>query len=201
MEICKHITLEIIAGSVKLPDTCYDMPGIRRVKCLAIGYFLEKWEQFKSLNHQTKQTIILNLETAFYNHTEVLAREKNIPIDWENEIFCELYHACCAEIMYNIDISCGCNSTLVDGIISGIINLESLPSIPASELCPQKYADIINRIEQAKNATTTIRTSKMYTCRRCKRSECKIENRYNRSLDEGTNLSITCVACGNQWNA
>lgn len=198
----KNLTREVVYQGVKMPlniSTEYEL--IRRVKWQTFGYLLNQWNKFSDLPLEQKQCVITELEKSFCCYVKQLAQDRNIPQDWENENFIELYHAVCAEILANIDINNIANHSLVMGIIDNTINIEQLPRLSASELFPAKYVDILNRIEQAKNVSTTVRTSKMYTCRRCKRSECKIENRYNRSLDEGTNLSITCVACGNQWNA
>lgn len=203
-ERIRNFTKEVIYNNnIIMPNviSSVEFPIVRRVKWQAFAYFFNGWAKFSDLPMATKQTIITDIEQSFYMHTCSLAQERNIPQDWENENFIELYHGLCAEVLSNIDINGVANAALVMNIIDNTINIEQLPKLSASELYPSKYADILSRIEQAKNVNTTIRTSKMYTCRRCKRSECKIENRYNRSLDEGTNLSITCMACGNQWNA
>lgn len=202
MDRIKNLTRLVIYQGVTMPlSVATEFELVRRVKWQTFGYLLNQWNKFADLQLEQKQRLISELENSFYCYTKHLAQDRNIPQDWENENFIELYHAVCAEILANIDINNIANTSLVIGIIDNTINIEQLPRLSASELFPAKYADILSRIEQAKNVNTTVRTSKMYTCRRCKRSECKIENRYNRSLDEGTNLSITCVACGNQWNA
>ena len=130
------------------------------------------------------------------------ANEENIPPLWDQDLFRDIYHAICYKILSNVDAHGTVkNHKLAKDIIFGNLNIASLPKQTSQELYPDKYAEVLDKIEKSKNATHTVKTSAMYKCRRCFKSECVIENRYNRSLDEGVNLSVQCVSCGLQWNA
>ena len=40
-----------------------------------------------------------------------------------------------------------------------------------------------------------------HKCSKCKENKCTIVPRFNRSLDEGVNLTVTCMNCSFEWNA
>ena len=176
---------------------------IRRAKALLfITGFKEHEDNIKFIELINLQKIILDIENACYNYTINKANEENIPADWSNDLFTEIYHATCAKIYSNISKKCGVsNNYLICHIVNNNLDINKLPYMSSQELFPEKYKELISKLEASKNVTRTIKTTSMYKCRRCHKNECTEENRYNRSLDEGVNLTITCMSCGYQWNA
>jgi DNA-directed RNA polymerase subunit M/transcription elongation factor TFIIS len=174
---------------------------IRRAKALL---FITAFKEHKDIkiSKNNIQQIIIDIENACFNYTINKANEENIPSDWSNDLFTEIYHAICAKIYSNISKNAGVyNNYLVNNILNNMIDITKLPYMSSQELFPEKYKDLISKLEASKNVTRTIKTTSMYKCRRCHKNECTEENRYNRSLDEGVNLTITCMSCGYQWNA
>ena len=176
---------------------------IRRAKALLfITGFKEHEDNIKFIELINLQKIILDIENACYNYTINKANEENIPADWSNDLFTEIYHATCAKIYSNISKKCGVsNNYLICHIVNNNLDINKLPYMSSQELFPEKYKELISKLEASKNVTRTVKTTSMYKCRRCHKNECTEENRYNRSLDEGVNLTITCMSCGYQWNA
>ena len=174
---------------------------IRRAKALLFITAFNEYNEYNKLK-ENKQKIIVDIESACYNYTVNKANEENIPSDWSSEVFKEIYHAVCAKIYANISKSSGIdNKYLINNIFNNSIEINKIPYMSSQELFPEKYKDLITKLEASKNVSRTIKTTSMYKCRRCHKNECTEENRYNRSLDEGVNLTITCMSCGFQWNA
>jgi len=145
--------------------------------------------------------LLKKLEKACYNCTFDKAIEDNIITSWDDQSFCDIYHAICAKISMNISSFLVNNTTLPKLILEGRVSLPSLPNRSSQDLFPEKYVDIMKKVEASKTATVTFKTTAMYRCPQCKKNECIYENRYNRSLDEGVNLYITCMNCSYQWCA
>ncbi len=172
---------------------------IRRAKILLIMSAFNEYEEYKQYN---KKNILIEVEESCFNYTINKANEENIPCCWKNDLFKEIYHAICAKIYSNISKTTGINNiNLIKSIFEKKIDINKLPYMSSQELFPEKYKDLISKLEASKNVTRTIKTTSMYKCRRCHKNECTEENRYNRSLDEGVNLTITCMSCGFQWNS
>lgn len=174
----------------------------RRAKLMLFSDNFNEHPAYCQLSYAAKWSIIEKIEKACNRVAIGKANEENIPTRWSDESFRDIYHTLCAKISSNISQRGSVkNPYLAKAILNGTINIPDLPKLSSQDLYPAKYVEIIRRIEASKNVTSTKKTSSMYRCRRCHKNECTIENRYNRSLDEGVNLTITCVACGNEWNA
>lgn len=172
----------------------------RRAKLIIFNIALEQYPQYCQLLYTDRMSIIENLEKECYNYTIGKAITSNITNSWSNNIFCDLYHSTCYKISSNINFeNVEKNNTLIDKIIQGTI-IKQLPRMSSVELFPEKYRDILDRIEASKSVEKTVKTSALYTCRKCKASKVNIENVYFRAIDEGVNIRITCTNCGHAWN-
>jgi DNA-directed RNA polymerase subunit M/transcription elongation factor TFIIS len=195
---------EIISKATSLHIRYYKPPynTTRRAKITLFTVVLSDYKEYQELSEEQKLLLADKIENSCYNTLLEKAKDENISNTWENPIFEDTYHSICARISSNIDMHNKVkNINLVSSILNGSINIDQLPKLSSQEIFPEKYSEIINKIELSKSASITVKTSSLYRCRRCHQNKCTIENRYNRSLDEGVNLTITCVACGNQWNA
>lgn len=85
------------------------------------------------------------------------------------------------------------------GLLERTIDPHKLAYISPSQLCPEKWADILekkhNREERGKNIPTT----NMYKCRKCLEKKCTISFLQTRSSDEPMTMYIHCCVCGNTW--
>lgn len=175
--------------------------AIRRSKLILFLDVFGHYDKFRVMRYEDKMNLIARLEKACYNYAIDKAKEKNIQWSWSNIVFQDIYHTPCYKISSNVYSTLVRNITLADNILDNKINIERLPYLSSQDICPGMYQDVMSKVEKSKNVELTIKTSSMYTCRKCKQTKCSIENRYNRSLDELTNLTITCLNCGYEFCA
>jgi len=174
---------------------------IRRAKLMLFKSILSEYKEFHIKKYDDKMIFIKELEESCYNYSSEEANKENIQSDWDNELFCDLYHITCYKISSNLEKNGIINNQkLFYRIINGEISINDLPKMTSQEMYKEKYIDIINKLEASKNVVQTLKTTSMHKCKRCKENQCTVENLYNRSIDEGTNLKITCMNCGNSWN-
>ena len=175
---------------------------IRRCKLLLLSSILTKYSEFKSKPYLEQTNIIKRIEISCLNSTIDKANVENITTSWEVELFCDLYNSFCYKVTANLDkdgLVSNPNFALIT--ISGGISLKDISKMTSQEMYPEKYKDINERINMSKLVVQTIKTSALYKCPLCKENKCSIENRYNRSLDEGAGLTLNCLNCQHQWNA
>ena len=112
-----------------------------------------------------------------------------------------MYHSICYNIFTNLDFESAVQSVyLFRKIINNDINCNEIAGMSSVELCPEKYEKISKEINQRANIKYTEKFSELYHCRKCKKNKTIVKNRYNRSLDEGTNITIQCINCSASWN-
>jgi len=183
-------------------------------KILILLYNIWEFPAVKKLTMDEKMNLCINIELACYTYVLEKAREDNVILSWNSVNFCNYYHEICAKFIAHLDSRVGTqvgervgtqgdkhsNDFLINSIIEKKISIMNLPRLYAFELCPEKYEEILSKINKARDVSFTIKTTTMYTCRKCYARECRIENRQNRSLDEGVNLTITCMNCQHTWN-
>jgi DNA-directed RNA polymerase subunit M/transcription elongation factor TFIIS len=187
--------MNVIIDTLPIESYGENYNALRRAKLGLFNNCMSEYEEYKKLKKEKRNKIILHLERECFNY--VLSELQLIE---PNELFDNLYNAVCAKISSDIDYNGNINNKkLVKKILDE--NIKDIPSMRCIDLFPDKYSNIIEKIDMSKNAVQTIKTSAMYTCKRCKKNACIIENRYNRSLDEGTNLTIICAECGYEMNA
>ncbi len=175
----------------------------RRNKLIQFMNILSPYEEFINLSLYDKNQLIKKIEASCLNEAiEIANKEKSIINSWNSELFIELYFDICYKISANLG-KCYLvnNEFLHKELFSGNIDYKKLANMNSQELFPEKNKDILDKINSSKSITQVIKTSSLYRCHRCKENKCIIENRYNRSLDEGVNLEITCLNCHNKWNA
>jgi DNA-directed RNA polymerase subunit M/transcription elongation factor TFIIS len=175
---------------------------VRRAKIMLFASSLNPYEKFRTMTKEMRDDILCGIERACYNHTIDVAHKENIVASWENHNFKNIYHSVCYKISVNLEpTGLVSNPTLAKGLLNGDIDAKKLPLMTSVDMFPQKYTKTLKRIEASKNASQTIKYTTMYTCGRCYKKKCTIENVQNRSLDETGGLIITCVNCGNTFGA
>lgn len=172
----------------------------RRSIILLISEILQKNINFKKLNYDIQSNIIINIELSCYNHTLTKADELLIYQSWDNEKFEYLYYLTCNKITKNLDPESEVNSDyLINLIINNQIDIKNIGSMTSENLCPDKSQNIKENLNKRNNQTIKLKTSTLYTCKNCSRKEVSIREYQGRSLDEGSNLSLTCQFCGYNW--
>jgi DNA-directed RNA polymerase subunit M/transcription elongation factor TFIIS len=189
-------------SGIHIPADLYQK--LHKYRVTKLSLFLDclvQYDDFNKLQYNEKILLVKSIEKACYNYTITKSMEKNIMSTWENDIFCDVYHSTCYKISSNIDKTFINNDKFALSIINKTINIDDLPNISSKEIFPELYEKIEDDIKSRSNIKQTVKVTKMYKCSRCKQKQCTIQPRYNRSLDEGVNLIITCQNCKHEWNA
>lgn len=148
----------------------------------------------------TKKNIVKNLEKGALTRTITKSNQHNIRCIWTNPKFMGLYNDICYKIATNIDPQSSIKSNFIrNKLLTGEIKAYKVAKMTSKELCPVKYLKIDQKIHQRNNLQQNHKYSTLYKCKKCKRRQCKTERRYNRSLDEGVNLTIVCTFCHYEW--
>jgi DNA-directed RNA polymerase subunit M/transcription elongation factor TFIIS len=145
--------------------------------------------------------IIRQIERSCHNQTSFIANARDVPRNWENPMFVNIYNIIAYKIQKNLYIPGVENSYLIKNIINGNILAKDVGSMESKQLQPSKSQVIHNEIEKRKQQKVKKKYSMQYLCTKCggrKTSELEFQSR---SLDEGSTLIITCEMdnCSNKW--
>lgn len=152
--------------------------------------------------YSTKEDIVKYLERGCLMRSIEKAKTHNIRCVWSNDKFVSLYHSICYKVSSNLDPnSCIQSDYILKKIFNNDVNLVNIANMTSKELCPKKYEQISEKVNKRTNFERKVKFSEMYRCRKCKRNQTTTERRYNRSWDEGVNLTIHCLFCGYSWCA
>lgn len=170
---------------------------IRIGKVILFYKFLCKHKKFCNANNNTQFQIIRDLERSCYNETLKTARDYDVINQWNVEEFINIYHIKCGRVLAYLtpdENNPNDVNKFIEKMFSNSNYAKKFPTLKHSDLYPSVYEKLQQRHKAGEQKK--IKYSEMYKCPRCKRSLSTIANRYNRSLDEGTNLMITCAYCG-----
>jgi len=190
--------------TIPLDPAMYKPPynSIRRAKIMVFAISLQKYDQFIKMGLNDKTSIITSIERSCFNHSIDVAYMENILPSWDVELFSMIYNNICYRVCVNISPNEILNNDELGlKILNKEISIEQLPKLTSIEMFPKNHKDILDRMEQSKNAKTSIKTTNMYKCGKCYSTKCTMEQLYNRSLDEGVNLKLTCVKCSHSFSA
>lgn len=172
----------------------------RRLIILLIASILEENKEFKQKNKEEQDHIIINIELSCYNSTIKKSNELLIYINWNNSKFTYLYQLFCNKITKNIDTNSEVNDNyLINKIINNDINVLNIAELTSDELCPIKSDNIKQNLLIRNNQKLSYKTSTLYTCKNCSKRSVIIREFQSKSLDEGSNLSLTCTFCNYHW--
>lgn len=175
---------------------------LRRAKLILFGESLSNYKSYKNKKYVEKTKLLKKIERACLNYAVLTANKENIIACWDNESFGWLYSSICYKVNVNLEpVGMVGNPTLAKQILQGHINIDELPKLSSLQMFPQKYVKVLARVEASKNVKKTEKYTEMYVCGKCYDNKCKMENLYNRSLDEGVNLHLICLNCGHEFNA
>lgn len=174
--------------------------NIRRAIILLIADIMQKNNKFKNLIRIKQDNIIIDIELSCYKETIKKSEELLIYKSWDNEKFIYLYQLYCNKITKNLDDESEVKSNyLINKIIDNQIDINYIASLSSDDLCPDKSVNIKNTLKLRNEQKLNYKTSTLYKCRNCGKKEVKIQEYQGRSLDEGSNLSLTCNFCNYNW--
>jgi DNA-directed RNA polymerase subunit M/transcription elongation factor TFIIS len=76
---------------------------------------------------------------------------------------------------------------------------EKLAYMKPEELNPEKYEQIIKKRELEEFKKNNGASSDAFTCTKCKKSKCKIEQKQTRAGDEPPTTFVTCLECNHTF--
>ena len=206
---CKIILFSHCLGENDVFKNTYNNE-LEKKKCITDAFFRNINLTEKTINkingyaytvYLDKEFISKYLERGCYNRTIEKANSYNIRCIWSNPDFVNLYHSICYKVASNLDTESIVESEYIrEKIINREVEPITVANMTSKELCPKKYKKIDEKLSKRTNLERKIKYSELYRCRKCKTNKTTTERRYNRSLDEGVNLTIHCVNCGFSWN-
>lgn len=172
---------------------------IRIGKIILFYKFLCRNIKFCNADNDLKFHIIKDLERSCYHETLKTARDYDVINQWNIEEFVYIYHIKCGNVLSYLTHEEN-DPVDVNKFINKMLSIndyaKKFPTLTHLDLYPSIYEKLQQRRKAGEQKK--IKYSEMYKCPRCKKSWSIIANRYNRSLDEGVNLMITCAWCGHE---
>lgn len=88
---------------------------------------------------------------------------------------------------------------LIKALINNTINPEKLAFLKPEELNPDKYEKIIKKRELVEYKKNNSASSDAFTCAKCKKSKCRVEQKQTRAGDEPPTTFVTCLECNHTF--
>jgi DNA-directed RNA polymerase subunit M/transcription elongation factor TFIIS len=172
---------------------------IRRAKLMMFGDRLSKYADFSKMHVAEKNTLLKYLERGCYGLARHRCIKNGFSMTWDDDNFVNLYHDICYKLVSNIDRESPVDSTyLATLILEGSIKPLDAAAMSSQDMAPDKYIEVMNRVTLM-NEEIKIKTSKLYTCPKCKHQETVLSQVQDRSNDENSSLIAVCVYCRFQW--
>lgn len=193
--------MEFYLHRTPLPPSCYKpgFPDVRKSHVIVIGCLMRELDEFRALPADVQTRHIINVERSIFHHALEVAEERDIPRNWENTSFCNLYNLITYRVQKNLDVKQ--DTYLIENIISGNIDDTTVGSLKSKELSPLKSKAIIDEIETRRKQRMVKKYSTQYKCPKCRNRKTSVISMQLRSLDEGSTLIITCAMddCLHEW--
>ena len=175
---------------------------LRRIKLMLFGEIMNKYKQFNKLTYDDQINIVKKIERGCYHISidKANSGEYNIHTSWSNTKFINLYHGICYKVASNLDYESSVGSKyLAHRVLNNHVAPIDLAKMSSKLMCPDKYVDIDKKLDKMSNIETTVKTTELYQCYKCKKTQCTIQTIINRGLDEGDSIRVMCQFCGNFW--
>jgi DNA-directed RNA polymerase subunit M/transcription elongation factor TFIIS len=169
--------------------------AIRLNRALHLG---PKAPEFLALAEERRIHILVRIEVGCYD--KAFRSYENIS---NHELMmvqiCHLYETLMYKVICNVryDVS-GTPASFVEALLDGKLDPYKAHDVRPEQSNPDIYADCLKKIKARAENKDYIKYSEDYRCDRCHQSKAIISRAYTRALDEGVNLLIECVNCGNK---
>tara|TARA_B100000035_G_C20911274_1_gene514079 strand:+ start:345 stop:875 length:531 start_codon:yes stop_codon:yes gene_type:complete len=144
-----------------------------------------------------------NLEKGIYNYIINVAKEKNIPRLWSNNVFYNLYMNKCLSIYSNINKDSYIkNNYLLEKILNKEIDPEKVAKFSVYDIFPDNWKDLMDKKSKMDELKYKLKPEAMtdqFKCRKCYSRSCSYYEVQTRSADEPMTQFITCLNCKNRW--
>ena len=149
---------------------------------------------------QTK--IKKTIELGSYNYSLKEAYQDNIPIDWNNDTFLNIYNTNMYELFINLNNSFINNHFLLTIIFDkkyASYDIIKLNELGEDNFCPELSIPIKEQIKKRAKVKINKKISKTYKCPKCEQYKVNVKSVQKRSLDENASEEILCLECGYFW--
>ena len=129
------------------------------------------------------------LEEGIYDSVLRACRDRHIVEEWST-LFMELYLKKLQTIMYNLKVT------------PALAEVEGLATMTHQQMNPalwDVYTQKKEKRDQHRTSQTIKASTDLYTCFKCKKSECVYNEVQTKSADESMTVYVTCVNCENRW--
>lgn len=150
----------------------------------------------------TDKKDLSQIEKSIMEYTLINAQQNGMWKSWDNPVFVNMYVSKLRSILNNLDPTGTVKNTyLLPAILDHKVDLSRLAFMEPVELFPERSKALIDRFKEQENTLYYHKpvTSKAYTCGKCKKSTCLVQQYQSRSCDESATTSISCLYCGNRW--
>ena len=144
-----------------------------------------------------------NIEKSIYNALIEDCKENNIPRQWKNTIFINLYFSKIRSICVNLNKDSYIkNNYLIEQINNNKIEAENISKLSVYDVYPDNWRVMIDakiKRDKIKYELKPEAMTDQYKCRKCSGRSCSYYEVQTRSADEPMTQFITCLDCGNRW--
>ena len=166
---------------------------------------LQNKDLTKNIKKSDKELLDLavDIEKGIYNKAIKHADIKNIPKNWDNIIFMDMYKVFNIELYTNLNKKSYVNNVrLFERLINNEFKGYELAEMDSVCMFPEHWKSIVD--EKSKRDRTLYEINKematdIYKCGKCKKKECSFYQLQTRSADEPMTTFVTCLNCGNRW--
>lgn len=176
---------------------CKDFIKQRAIAMAHISKSLsDKLPDYLALDLQKQYSIILAIEESINEEVKNKCAEDAINYDWnESSAVCQIYSAQLYRILDFIQ------RHPCEYLINDLASCARLAATPSRELANSEYCEIEAKIKLQQSQIVEVKYSTQYTCPKCRKRQCSIQEVQLRSFDEGANISAKCVNCDYKWIA
>lgn len=151
-------------------------------------------------NIQNYEDMIISIEKSCYDDSITISEQELLTGTFNCVQFVHLYRTRVMRITKNMDETSEVHDNyLVNGLMNGTIDPTTVSQLENKDLSPRKNLAMLEELNTRMNQEITLKTSSIYTCRKCHRNKTTITSQQMRSLDEPSTLVITCVFCHHKW--
>lgn len=149
------------------------------------------------------EKIIKNLEIGIYNVTLEYCKKQEIPLNWESELFKNIYMNKCISLYSQLKKDSYIeNKYLIHKIKNNELEAHKIAFLSNEEINPEKWSNLVTKHwDIVKNAYEQKLTSMSdsIVCKKCKGRNVTYVEVQTRSADENSTTMATCLDCGCKW--